>query len=176
MINKKHTKKGFTLVELVIVIAIIGVLTMMVMVAWNRVLNRSKVNDANTKAKIIYNAAQTVAIKYSTTERNLKADDRYMGNGDFYLYWNGSRASSGPSANNTPNHNNDDERFGAAINRILDENGTYKVFIRNYVVQSVVYQDNDNSRFFGAYPVSIIEPSSGKVSTCNDMAQYSVSP
>ncbi len=176
MNNKRHVKKGFTLVELVIVIAIIGVLSGMLAVAWNRVLNKQKLTDANSRAKIIFNAAQTECIKYSANERNQKEDERYIGNGDFYLYWNGGSASSGEEANNTPHADNNDARFAAAINRILDERGSYKVYIRDYIVQSVVYQEVDNSRFMGAYPTTPTQPTGERVATCGDLVKYALAP
>lgn len=174
MNNKKHVKKGFTLVELVIVIAIIGVLTGMIVVAWNRIINKQRLTDANTRAKIIFNAAQTEAIKYSTTERNQSEDERYLGTGDFYLYWDGGRSFSGPAADNTGHSDADDRRFTAAINRILSENGSYKVYIRDYVVQSVVYQENNTSRFMGAYPASPTRVTGERVASCSDMVKYAL--
>ncbi|MDE6101745.1 MAG: prepilin-type N-terminal cleavage/methylation domain-containing protein, partial [Ruminococcus sp.] len=65
--NKKL--KGFTLMELIIVIAIIGVLTAIFIPSWMNWIAMSKVRKQNNNARIIFNAAQTVVQDYKFRER-----------------------------------------------------------------------------------------------------------
>lgn len=62
-------KKGFTLMELMVVIAIFGILITVITPAWMSFLNRSKFRTYNQRAKTIFNAAQIVATEMEFTER-----------------------------------------------------------------------------------------------------------
>ena len=100
----KRTRKGFTLMELIIVIAIMGILMAILIPSWGYFLRRARERDANSRAKIVFNAAQTAVTrvcdnersilnkyKDSTTDTDLKdklEKQLYMGEGDFYFYWN----------------------------------------------------------------------------------------
>ncbi|MGL4344420.1 MAG: type II secretion system protein [Cellulosilyticaceae bacterium] len=70
--KSKKLKKGFTLIELIVVIAIIGVLATMLVPSMLGYVNQSKVakNDAN--ARTIYTAAQAA---YTTIENAEFAQD-----------------------------------------------------------------------------------------------------
>lgn len=68
MHNRKRVS-GFTLIELVVVIAIIGALVGVLapnMIAYYR---NSRVRDVNSKAKLVYNAAQTEVQKFIGIDR-----------------------------------------------------------------------------------------------------------
>ena len=152
--NKKN-KKGFSLIELNFVLAIIGVLTMIIVMAWNQYIYQSKIKTANSSAKVIFNAAQSECIKQESIERLQKPDDRYIGDGNFFFYWDGSSASSGDDETALTNHGKDDA-FARVINKIADD-GVYKIFISDYTVQSVVYSPDSVSRYMGAYPTKTEE-------------------
>ena len=85
------TKKGFTLIEMIIVLAIIGIFAAMLMPSWGNMLSSAKWRSANNKAKAIFNAAQTVATDFKFRERS--QGKNYMTSDtdtDFYFYWDGS--------------------------------------------------------------------------------------
>ena len=169
MDNKRHMRKGFSLIELIVVIMIIAVLTMIIGLAWNNWIYRTRIKSANTKAKVIFNAAQTEAIKYSQAER-LDPAHGYMTNGDYYFYWDGHSAGYATSDETTATGYSlgavdaaqaNTQRFANAINRIAGTDGSYKIWIKDYKVQSVAYVPNNTSRYLGSYPSQQSEPATG---------------
>lgn len=69
-------KKGFTLIELIVVIAIIGVLAAILIPAMLGYVKRSKITTANTSAKQLYTAVETALTEIdSADDKNLKIKD-----------------------------------------------------------------------------------------------------
>lgn len=63
-------KKGFTLIELIIVIAIIGVLAGVLIPSWGHYMRRARTRSQNLQAKAIFSAAQTAVTDMKFAERN----------------------------------------------------------------------------------------------------------
>ena len=67
--RRTRTVKGFTLIELIIVIAIIGILVGILMPSMMNYYRRSRIQAANADAKMVYNAAQTAVQRYISIDR-----------------------------------------------------------------------------------------------------------
>lgn len=155
--NIKKSKKGFTLMELIIVLAILGILLTIMIPTWGYFITKSRERNANSKAKIVFNAAQTEITRYAERERSEKADERFITNGKFYFYSNnGNGVKLDPTDGNTVADTTINEvgniRLSRAINRIAGAEGSYKIYVENYIVKSVVYSNFESGRYKGTYP------------------------
>jgi len=81
----QKSQKGFTIIELVVVIAIIAVLSGIVIVNVNTSINKAKVVRANTEAKNIENAFTMFYAKYGDYPM---ADGGIEGAWAYYSAWN----------------------------------------------------------------------------------------
>lgn len=151
----KKRLKGFTLMELIIVIAIIGVLMGVLIPSWMNYISSSRLKAQNNNAKTVFNASQTVMQQYSFKERfSTEADSKKVTDGTFYLYWDGSTATA------TDGSNAKDAALSKAvaesINKIFSgSNDTcYRIYVSNYIVKSVVSGRQDDDTYLGTYPIS----------------------
>lgn len=180
--------KGFTLIEMIVVLAIIGILMAVLVPTWNYFLMRSNLKSQNSYSKIVFNAAQTQATKYKFMERNSvgiiknaeaqiagggittekenelkkaiteEKKKLFMGDGEYYLYWNGEEAyqlkTDGSSIDSTANSSRVTE-FAEAVNKVFthSEETVYKVYVKDYVVESVCCSRSESSDIIGSFPI-----------------------
>lgn len=178
-------KKGFSLTELIIVMAIFAVLIAVVAPAWATYTRRVKFRTQNKKAKAIFNAAQVVLTDLEFAERkyravyndsdasdeNNKKMEQYiytpLTEDDWYYYWDGNVGyrcdwqGDAIEVNDTDSNfnitNEWNERIGREIERIVTDDMAYKIWVNDYKVKCVVCASNENSRFIGAHPTTIFQ-------------------
>ena len=152
------TKKGFTLIEMIIVLAIIGIFAAMLMPSWGNMIASARWRSANNKAKAIFNAAQTVATDFKFRERS-QGENYMTSTGDFYFYWDGSTGYKCDSSGNPDGSGSDvdfgNEKMGSSIKKIVDDGMVYKIYIKNYQVKSVTCGRFESDGYIGAYPVTV---------------------
>ncbi|HOO07292.1 MAG TPA: prepilin-type N-terminal cleavage/methylation domain-containing protein [Ruminococcus sp.] len=154
-------RKGFTLTELIIVLAIIAILSAIIFPSWSYIMGRARMKSQNNNSKVVFNAAQTAAIKLNFQERKIKEEDKkFMGSGEFILYWDGGKATAFKGTDVSKLAESPEATaLATQINNVFSgaDETVYKIYINNYIVQSVASGRNDNDRYPGSYPTTTLQ-------------------
>ena len=178
---KHKVHDGFTLVELVVVIGIIGILLLTVIPSMRNYYISSRISTANSNAKIIFNSAQTIMQEYEFSERTSK-DSFFYGpattgsdhTGVIFMkgsngtitsvsvtdtagstgdFLAGHEAALGASATPTS------ASFGGRLSRLFSDYSdvAWCVYIENYSVRGVISASTETNQYIGGYPLKASE-------------------
>jgi len=153
--------KGFTLTEMVIVLAIIGVLAGILAPTMSAYYRKSRISAANSNARMVYNAAQTAAQKYismdrtATTASPLKTGSHVL----LVSYANNvvSHADAFGAAYTSEGRDKENDSvywdIANAVNATVSggDQISWTVCIQNYIVKGSVAADTVSSYYVGYY-------------------------
>ena len=162
---KERVHDGFTLIEMMVVIAIISILLITLVPAMYNYYTNSRLNSANSEAKVLFNSMQTIMQEYEFAER--AADESFFygaaksgtltvkgENGQITeAYVNGSAfpadAALGADAAPAP------ATLGGRLIRLYPDyaDTAWAVYAENYTVRGVVVATTGTSDYVGAYPL-----------------------
>lgn len=150
----KTTKKGFTLIELIVVIAIIGVLAAILVPSMLGYVKKSKVSGANSAANSLQKAINTALVEID--EESEKAANIH------WMYHSGAANANtkvqmaGNNNNTTNNTKSDAEKLWGKINNYIDkiQTCTFYAYCDGGVCQGAAIEKDKT--YTGTSPAGIV--------------------
>jgi len=137
----KTTKKGFTLIELIVVIAIIGVLAAILVPSMLGYIRKSKINAANSTAAQVHKAANTALTEMD--EENIAFTDA----GTSIIHKIGEEL----------NGEDGDDAIKGKIKKFMDDAEKCAFAIKVNGGNCVAAAASQDNKYFGTYPSGVVK-------------------
>lgn len=170
--EQRSTLRGFTLIEMVVVIAIIAILLTVFVPAIAGYMTRSRLNAANSNAKVLFNSAQTICQEYEFADRSASSSVLYGANstGEIIAYSPENSSTMTVTAFNADfgadttqpgarfNVDNSSS-FRGRLSRLFMENNEvcWLLVIQDYQVRAAFCATTGTTEYIGAYPTKFVE-------------------
>lgn len=166
--KQRKRVKGFTLMELIVVIAIIGILLGILAPSMMTYYRKSRIKTANAEAKMVYNAAQTATQSLIAMDRGRTTKSEAAGNlivsyadGEVrytkaYCLWSSMTTVKQAGDSGEADIDRDVRRIADTVNRTVSNatQNCWTVVISNYIVKAAVAADSMNTNNVGYYTVN----------------------
>ncbi len=156
---KKYSRvKGFTLMELIIVIAIIGILLGILGPTMMGYYNNSRVKDANADAKMVYNAAQTEVQKFVSVDRVKDESDASIFKNLVMISYNAetgaityAKTKTDAFAVPTGEDLEECQEILEGVSKVVSnsENTNWAIYVEDYIVKAAITGDSQGTNFVG---------------------------
>lgn len=156
--------KGFTLTELIVVLAIMGILIAILGPTMTTYYRKSRVKDANTDAKMIYNASQTAAQSYISRDRVRDTADKSLISQNVIISYNGTDGTiqyttvfgDAMTTVNTAGGTLIDDDLAdlvESVNRTVSDaqNTNWAIYVQNYIVKGAISANSPTTNVVGYF-------------------------
>lgn len=172
--NAKRRHAGFTLLEMVVVIAILTILLGVLIPNMRGFVRKSRLNTANSEAKVLYNSIQTLMQEYEFRERQMDESAFYgtakSGTRTVFIKGNDGTITAATSSTGRTLGNfkygsgadilgaslasADASSFGMRLSRLFTDyqSVAWAAYIEDYTVRGVFCAEEPGDHYVGGYP------------------------
>ncbi len=156
---KTKRLKGFTLMELLVVLAIIGVLAAVLAPTMITYYRKAQIKESNADARMVYNAVQSEMQRYISIDRMRPAGDESLFDGMVMVAYNRNgtvtcstvKDSAFVVATAGSKEAEACDAIVEAVQRVVSDSETYNwaVYVDHYIVKAAISAPNNSSLFVG---------------------------
>lgn len=176
--HQRGRVSGFTLLEMMVVIAIVGILSAVMVPTIMGYQRNSRLNSENANAKILFNSLQTVIQEYEFLDRNEAGTSDFYGtgavkqgtilircqDGRITEFTNSSHTDSSTpptpaSITGTDCRTDAAATINARMSRLFPDytNVNWVAFVKDYSVRGVLSAETMTTDYIGGYPLKATE-------------------
>ena len=158
---KKHIVKGFTLTEMIVVIAIISILAAVLTPTMSTYYWKARVKTANANAKAVYNTAQSAVQRYISIDRTADTKSLFFDKTRIIISYSGDTHSFTYSITDGTTATGDVciQDVVNYVNMIVSDarEQNWSIYVDNYTVKASAFANSAGTSNVGYYCVGAVE-------------------